>query len=445
MRRTWRWLAQDRVPVVLRVLLCVALLQICLVSCDGEDVEEPVEPDAVAVFTDYDVRRNDASASATWSALGQLDLLGDGDWHGLLYGEDDAGLVTTDETGQAELCDPDDIIEATEMCEVDACHIWIFEASDTGFGAYVCPKSTHGTDLCSGGSLDLDGCEMCLTTLSGEVCTVSTSFSVTYLWDAQLTIVTVDKGEVDVTAVLAIEGDVPSRDALDLKESVWPDLQVKRRFDDQATRVAAVGNRPRVYYTAPNAILDRIRQVSPEAPPAREALSIDNLAFFYNELPVVLEKIGSAEPNLQLWISGISQRAILRGASFPFFPPPSLDGGELEVRGERDLLTNEHVHQVVLRAADAGNLLYAPSLEREDLRPGLVDERTIAVVFAEDDRQLRLVVKTLFAQLTEHGFRLEVMPVESSRPVATESGMMTARPDMVTIEPGMTVLFLNRR
>lgn len=414
-RESLRW---SRPAMASRVVLGLICLQCGLVSCGP--VQEPTEADAVAVLRDYDVRRNDSSAWATWSLLGQFDVLTNGSWHALLHDVDHAGFVKTDETGQAELCDPGAIIATTQMCKVSACHIWVFEASDVGFGAYTCPESTLGTDLCSGGSLDLNGCEVCLTTLSADLCAVGTSFSVTYLWRSQVTIVTVDRGTVRVTPVIAVEGYAPTREEVGSNESVWKDLEVVRSLDQGSTPVEALSDEPKVYYTAPDAILGMIREVRPEAPPAREALSIKTLPFFHDELPVVLEEIGLAEPNLQRWISEISMEAALRGAPFPYFPSPSLGREELYVRAEDDLLANEYVQQAVSESAQRFNLQVFPRYEA--LSPGVVEDRVVVILFPAGDQLLAEIAETLYGQLVERGFRAELQVAAPSQTLVVDPG-----------------------
>jgi hypothetical protein len=282
------------------------LLQSCDTSTPepGPTVGEAPTPDEgvqVLPGASYKVKRWDGMDNvwATLTATDTFDHLNHDAWNDLVAN----GVVTTDSTGEAELCEAGAILPITDECDEDACRIFVYGDSD--FGAYWCPIS--GLTDCTGrATLVVDDCPVTFTTLSADVTGLGTWFSVTYLWDTQVTLVIVGEGEVEVTPVreLTLADELPSLDDLPPRERVkaWSsDLVTDRaRGESVPVRVEPDTTPARYFYTAPDDVLEELQL--PQEIPAREWLRLDSLPLLRGHLEVL-------EPRLGPWLERIWQRS----------------------------------------------------------------------------------------------------------------------------------------
>lgn len=283
-----------RVFVIGPVILAAILLQACGDGVQPEPQATPDEAVEVAAGAAYDVRRwlDHDNAWATLSDVTHFDPL-DNDWEDLAA----EGLVTTDSSGEAELCEDGEVIGGTNECNPDACHIFVYGDSD--FGRHWCPTSGY-TDCTGSATLTFEDCHTTVATLSADVTGLDTWFSVTYLWNTQVTLVVVGEGSVKVTPIrkLTIEGDPPPMTELPPLEraEAWADAQVTERKPGETVppvRVDANTETARYLYTAPDEVLDELGL--PQIVPDRAWLGMETLPLLRGRLEIL-------EPRLEPWL-----------------------------------------------------------------------------------------------------------------------------------------------
>lgn len=435
-------------------LVLVGLLFTFLAADCGSTPEPPTEAVEVAGWN-YKVKRDRDKAWATLTVVDHFDELTDAAWHWLIYN----GLVTTDDDGQAQLCPSSDINAGTGLCADVACHIWVFEATD--FGPFCCPEEDLGTDLCScHGTGSFDDCPFTVVTLSADVTGLGTWFSVTYLWDSQVTLVIVGEGAVEVTPVrtLAFEGEIPPLDELDPPERApaWRELgKIERDMGEpEVVDVEAEGG-PQFFYTAPDAMLDKL-DLGPEVPQPRQWQPVE-------ELPYLIEELRPIEPRLEPWRNSVWQQARVDG----IYLPPQEEQLSAVTAGEQwqskpaqeallyavdwAALTQELFDQnLPVRVSrleptgdmtpvhdDARQVGYDPERARMLLdEAGLAEGSRLILLVPEEDESLLKMAELMAEQLAAIGVETGIVAVPASR----------ADAQMATVsQAGKPVLWLSRQ
>ena len=301
----------------------------------------------------YKVRRNQDIAWATLYNVNQFDQLTGSAWQNLIQ----TGLVTTDASGQAELCPSPHIVAGTQYCSDVACHIYVFGASGLGFGYYCCQEKELGTDACACmGSQTFDGCPFKVTTLSSTVTGLGTWFSLTYLWNEQLTLVIVGEGEAEITPVtrLSFDRELPSPAELPVEEraQLWREMKVLQRTTGKPVlvHVGPEVESKRFFFTAPDVKQVELRERLPGLPQFRNWLPLE-------QLPALRQELRQVEPQLELWLEQVWAQAPMGKIDLgPLRPISEWESGIYVVpTGER--WEDDRLQQAVLHAVDWAALI----------------------------------------------------------------------------------------
>jgi hypothetical protein len=440
-------------------ILVLVLAGVPLQGCDPEAT--PDEGIQIEPGGDYDVRRYDGRdrAWATLSDATHFERLTDDDaWENIVA----QGLVTTDSNGEAELCEAGEIVASTHECKPDVCHIFVYGDSD--FGHHWCAIPGY-TNCMGSATLSFENCDVTVTTLSADVTGLGTWFTVTYLWDTQVTLVIAGEGEVEVIPVrtLTFEGEPVPIDDLPPMERMkaWDGVEVVERETGEPVsfRVPADNDTARYLYTAPDEVLEEIGL--PEIVPVREWLDIETL-------PELRDRLGVLEPRLGPWLERVWQQA--KADDIPLGPwrpvseePTQPDvvqvflgarGGPLEDAFAQEALltaidkdrTVEFAfpgQEVALlaelgdREIDARQVGYDRALAKEMLAEiGYPDGFLLYLMYPADDEQLVTLAGAVAEYLAGVGIDAEMM----ERPGAE---MMTAVKEIVAA--GESVVWLTRR
>jgi hypothetical protein len=305
------------------VLVCLLAAGLLLQGCCGA-FQQPASqaPPTEEPAPGYQVRLKDNNAWATLMQLENLDPLTGGNWKGLVK----HGFVQTDSKGQAELCPDGSVVPGTGECQPAACHVYVYENSMIGFDHYCCPRDEAGTDFCScSGTQRFDECTFEVRTLSADLRGTGTSFTVTYDWQTQATVVTVEEGSVTITPVtsLKLEGSPakpPTGDVQGMRQ--WLDgLKVQERTLGEPVRVEAVpeGTPRQFLYTAPDAKLAALQAESQGLPAARVAQPLE-------KLPALVLPLRKLDPQLDPWLERMGPAK--PGEILPGLSPQILVPGE---------------------------------------------------------------------------------------------------------------------
>lgn len=282
------------------------LLALAAGNCAPPTPERQPKPTEAVVVQESDfqfqVKDDLAKAWATLSDVEAFDLLTTGEFQDPTISN---WQVTTDGTGQAQLCPDMHINTDTQTCADVACRIYVYENTD--FGPYPCPKSGTGTTACSLiGTQAFDDCPITIDTISASVTGLGTWYSLTYLWDSQMTIVVLGEGTIEVTPIVTLEfeGDVPPLAQMEPLERglAARQLEIRERVPGMSVEVRIEEDKPQFLYTAPDAKLEELG-LSP-ALPERAWHPTD-------QLPVLVEQLRIVEPLLVPWLERIWERAIL--------------------------------------------------------------------------------------------------------------------------------------
>lgn len=282
-------------------LVCVLL---ALAAGNCTPTPPPPKPtEAVVVqLSGFQVKDDQETAWATLSVTDTFDLLTTGNFQDPTISN---WQVTTDATGQAQLCPGGNIITSTQTCDPVACRIYVYE--DTVFGPYPCPKSGTGTTACSLiGTQTFADCHMTMDTISASATGLGTWYSLIYLWDSQMTIVVAGEGTIEVTPIVTLEfeGDVPPLAQMPPLERALAarQLEIRERVPGESEEVEIEDGKAQFLYTAPDAKL------------AELGLDPDLRARAWHptdQLPVLVEQLRIVEPLLVPWLERIWERAIL--------------------------------------------------------------------------------------------------------------------------------------
>ena len=419
------------------------------------DTPAPVEiPTEAAEITQpgwyFEARRETDVAWATLSYPDTFERLGD-DWQNVV----EKGMVTTDRNGRAELCLGWHIIEESQQCEDDACHIWIYQGSDYH---HWCPQL--GTSDCSAiGTQSFDECPVDTATLSAIVRGLGTWFSVTYLWDTQVTLVIAGEGTVEVTPVLTLtfEGEVLPLSDLPPEERAlrWANMKIAERImgEPAVWEVASQGGEPRFFYTAPIAKLEEL-QLAADVPAGGTWLSMD-------ALPALRRELQKTEPLLDKWLEGVREQAESDGVLLaPEARGPSLVGGGepwedarvqeavvsavdwtvlTEIAFGRSLpveVSHFDLEEEVLVYGDAREVAYNPEQAKELLAgAGYSDGFEMFLLVQAGDKELIQMAELMLKDLDAVGIQAGI---EEVAPAQARDTMI----DMITAE--MSVLWLGR-
>jgi hypothetical protein len=188
-----------------------------------------------------------------------------------------------------------------------------------------------------------------VVTLSANVTGLGTWFSVTYLWDSQITLVIAAEGTVEVTPVrrLTFQGDVPRLAELEPldRARVWPELRIGVRATGRPETIdTEAAGEARFLYTAPDAKLEEL-QLDPDGPGARRWQSMDQLV-------VLRQSLQAVEPRLELWLDRIWDRARLDDIYLGPLQPLSEVGEGLTVVTAGEAWQNEALQQSLLYGVD---------------------------------------------------------------------------------------------
>lgn len=252
--------------IVMPVAILLAML--LFAGCDDEEVAE--------TGADYEARRLDAQVWASTDNAQPNDLLlvNDGAWHEL-FG---VRMVTTDNSGQAQLRGPD--------CD------WAFVYQNSGLTLSPCSKG-GGTGNCAVGALVSSDCDISIRTMPADVSKVGTWFAVIYLEESQVTLVIVGDGAVAVTPATELEFELVDRERLE--------FEVFTRELGEEIPVKVENGEPRLLYTASNQRLEELREFG-ALPPARDWLGME-------ALPELRQVLSQLDPMLDLWLEEIQEQA----------------------------------------------------------------------------------------------------------------------------------------
>jgi len=349
-------------------------------GCDGTSTTTPSDR----------VRR---LATAVWAGSpgNNPPLLANGSWKNLNTNDS----VRTDQFGEAEL-------------ELDGCNgsVWVFDNST--LSVWTCTKQAESNNelWCTEegtAAFNIDcAARFVVDTPSALVTIQGTAFTVTYLPENRLTLVTVFRGVVDVAPVLDM-------DTLELGEPV----PVEEGF---------------FLYTMPGELSPEVGGV-----PAREPHPL-------SELPKIVYDLG-----IRGWMDGITRwgdgQQILP-PDWPFDPEQvtlDFDGGQLADRRVQEAVVSAIDQEAVVGRAfpnqevqftavignnpvEANTIPYNP-----DQAQALLDEagfdrgQVVTVVFPEEDDQVAMAAKLIAGDLSRIGIPVELTPV----PGADLSAVMT--------------------
>ena len=343
------------------------------IGCDGTPPDEPPPPS--------DRVRRRATAVNAGSPGSNPPLLTDNAWKNLNTNDS----VRTDQFGEAEL-------------DLDGCDGSLYVFDNSTLSVWTCTKQAEEDkeywcveEGSAGFNIDCTARFIVVDTPSAQVTIQATAFTVTYLPDSQLTLVTVLRGVVDVAPVLDM-------DTLELGAPV----PVEEGF---------------FLYTMPGEVSPVVGEV-----PAREPRPL-------NELPLIIYEIG-----IRGWIDDIArwgdEQQILP-PSWPVLDQVTLafDGGQLtDPRVQEAFVTAIDKKPVMDRAfpnediqftarigddlVDAYTIPYDPEkayalLEEAGYDPGKV----VTVLFPEEDGQVAMAAKLIAGDLSRIGIPVELTPV----------------------------------
>ena len=280
---------------------CWLLLGLLLAACGGDNF-------GVIARGNFDVRANLDQSWATLSDPDQFVKL-DTSWHSLVRD----GFVSADTLGQAEMC-PTSQLSGGACPASEACHIYVFWSSELKYSS--CQESASSALCVFDGSAVFRDCPVGVQTLSADVQGLGTWFSVTYLWESQMTIVVVFAGQVQVQPVTLLRFTPLERPAVDPNSDLPPRSEVKvlqREMGKPVTGEAERSlNEVRAFYTAPDDKLKELGLAGRLARP-RSWLGPD-------ELLSLRERLRTREPGLEGWLATVWQTAAQEGYLAPALP-----------------------------------------------------------------------------------------------------------------------------
>jgi hypothetical protein len=356
--------------LLLKAIVLCGLVPILLAAGCGGGTPEPSDR----------VRR---WATEVWagSPAANPPLLTDNDWEDL---HTDDG-ISTDDDGEAEV----------QLIKCDG-SLWVFKNSK--FSVYTCRKAAEqsGSWACveagtAGFNIDC-ATRFIVDTPSAQVTILATAFSVTYVPEARLTLVTVHRGLVELEPVLNVADD-----------TLGPALPVKEG---------------QFLYTMPGAVSPEIAGV-----PARRARPLQ-------ELPPLVDEL-----RIRPWMDDIARRMEEQQVlppSWPFGPESVMlrsGGGLLEDRDLQEALLTaidkERAAQVafpdqelLFNSVLGGNEIDARSIGYDPERAqamveelGYFDQLAVALIFPEGDRQLSAMALVMASDLKRAGIGVELVAV----------------------------------
>lgn len=352
------------------------------VGCDGTPADEPLPPPDR-------VRR---LATAVWAGSpgNSPPLLTNGNWKDLNTNES----VRTDQFGEAEL-------------DLDGCsgNVWVFDNST--LSVWTCTKQAESNSefWCTEegtAAFNIDcAARFVVDTPSALVTIQGTAFTVTYLPENRLTLVTVLRGVVEVAPVLDM-GTLELGDPVPVEEGFF-------------------------LYTMPGEFSPQVGVV-----PAREPRPLIELPIIVNDL------------RIQGWIDDITRWGDGQKILPPSWPRPeqvilAFDGGQLtDPRVQEAFVTAIDKEAVMARAfpdqdvrftarigddlVDAYTIPYDPEtayalLEEAGYDPG----EMVTVLFPEEDGEVSMAAKLIAGDLSRIGIKVDLTPV----PEADLSAVMT--------------------
>lgn len=446
------------------LFLACLLFALAAISC-VPNTEPPAKPTEAVVVQedesfDFQVKDDQENAWATLSVVDSFDLLTTGNFQDPTISN---WQVTTDGSGQAQLCPSGDINISTQTCADVACRIYVYE--HTVFGPYPCPKSGVGTTACSMmGAQALADCHMTIDTISASATGLGTWYSLIYLWDSQMSIVIAGEGIVEVTPIVTLEfqGDVPPLTQMEPLERAFAARQIEilERVLGRSEEVRIEEDKPQFLYTAPDTKLEELG-LDPDLP--------DRVWHPTDQLPVLVQQLRIIEPRLVPWLGRIWERATLDdiyiGPPESIIPSEQLvvvTAGEVwEVPSLQDsilyavdwlVLTEEILAEPLLRVGavnqeragslkllspDAREIGYDPERARTLFVEAGYDQGVQMVLLVPDDDDSLLKAADLIAeQMAVIGVDLaiEVVPVNEFQDTSK-----------TLVLEGISVLTLNRR
>ena len=431
------------------LLLVLILLPVPFFACGGggggetsgnnvveEPEEEVVVEDQPTTGTYFRVKDEKANAWATLTDIGQYDLLNTGNFQDPKLFK---WLVTTDSEGEALICPKNAVNTSTQTCSDVACRIYVYGSSD--FGPHCCPESESGSTSCScSGTQAFDDCDFTTRTLTADISSSGTWYSVTYLWDAQITIVIVGEGQVEVTPVdiLTFEGELPRLNLLEPLErgAAWDQFNVNERImgEPQLVNVDQLGA-AQFYYTAPLDQLDFIN-LDQGGIPARQWHSIV-------DLPLLVDQLKPLDFHLEPWINNIWEKS--QESDINLGPIPEIQNEYLVLSGIgstwedpvlREALLigvdwnriveeffDDNIQVSVMNEDDLGNISLVNSrarsvgfnieLAQEQMaEAGYANEYEIAIVIPADQEYLVESADWISGYLQESGFITQIMVLD---------------------------------
>jgi hypothetical protein len=334
---------------------------------------------------------------------------------------------------------------------------------DSVFGAYPCPESAAGTTGCSMmGTQALADCHMTISTISASATGLGTWYSITYLWDSQMTIVVVGEGAVEVTPVVELEfaGEVPPLPLMEPRERALAArrVEVQTRVEGEPVPVEVGEGQAAFLYTAPDAKLEELR-LNPDLP--------DRTWHSTEQLPILVEQIQVIEPEIRPWLDRVWDGARIDGIDLgprnwpevenqldivtfgPAWDDPQLQESLL-FGADWGAVTEETMGQPtrvqVARLDPSGGLLttrpdarevgYNPDQARELMAAAGYDALEGVVLVPDGDAELLNTAEILAQQMQESGFSLTVELVPEAEIQNRMAAMSAAGiPGMVMTRP----------
>jgi hypothetical protein len=282
-----------------------------------------------------------------------------------------------------------------------------------------------------------------VATLTADVTGLGTWFSVTYLWDTQVTLVIAGDGKVEVTPIrtLTFEGEAPPLSGLPPREraKAWAEAQVVERRPGNAVsvRVEAGTDPARYLYTAPDKMLEELGLS--QTVPDRKWLGMETL-------PDLRGHLKELEPRLEPWLERVWAQADGDGIRVgPWLPVPDKpiqpDEADVFLGSQGGPLQDSYVQKTLLTAVDKekvtklafadqevalttrlGNsevdarlVVYDPEAAKEMLAEvGYPDGFDLQLVYPEGDGQLESLAGAIAEDLARVGIGVEMVALPTA-------------------------------
>ena len=262
------------------LLAALLLLMVLVAGCDPEVAETGIG---------YKVRRVDPDVYATTdkNQPNTLLRLTNDDPHDL----EGRRMVSTENNGQALIW--------SSICK------GLYLYGDSKLVLSDTPRG-GGTGADAVGAGTSDNCDISIRTMPSDVSTSGTWFSFSYIEHLELVMIFVGEGTVTVTPTTKLDYKLVDPELLEYEVAI-------RDMGDAKTVTVDQSEAPSFYFTAPDDQLAELGQLG-ELPADRTWLELD-------ELPALRLTLHEVEPQLEVWLVDIWERARLDALPIPELIP----------------------------------------------------------------------------------------------------------------------------